>query len=187
MFFMETVFTEAAPSLARIARDDESFKFVSTDDETAEQQAARARIADGARAFIDTMISLHKTAAFSTDRLLHALDDLYDRYLLTPPRSWIDALESTTHSGGFGGTGTRLLVGEDAATPLGLLRSEWQGGYIVKYADSPWAPVWRGMHNSLFYTMYMALKKCVRGYRARRQEQASRKSCLTTKGCNHRG
>ncbi|MDR3300879.1 MAG: hypothetical protein LBU43_13030, partial [Candidatus Accumulibacter sp.] len=174
--FMETVFTEAVPSLARIARDGESFKFVFTADDTAEQQAARARIADGARAFIDTMIPLHKTVAFRTDRLLRALDDLYDRYLLTPPRSWIDALESTMHSGGFGGTGTRLLI-DDAATLLDLLRSEWQGGYIVKHADSPWAPVWRGMHNSLFYTVYTALKKCVHGYRARRQEQASRGSC----------
>lgn len=171
--FIELVFMEAMPSLARIVRDGKNFKFVFTTDETDEQQTARTRIADGTRAFIDAMIPLHKTAVFSTNRLLHALDNLYDRYLLAPPCRWTNALKSTTHSGGFGGSGTSLLVGGDTATPFGLLRAEWQGGYIVKHANSPWVPILRCMHNPVFYTAYTTLKKNVHRYRRWRISQGA--------------
>jgi FMN phosphatase YigB (HAD superfamily) len=171
--FMELVFMEAAPSLARIARadDGDGFKLVFTDDESAEQQAARLRIAAGARAFLDRMIPIHKTVPFSTDRLLRELDHLYDRYLVAPPGHWISALESTTHSGGFGGTGKRLLVGDDTGTLMGLLRSEWQGGYLVKHADSRWAPVLKAVHNPLAYVSYVWLKRQLHRYRAMRRRQ----------------
>jgi FMN phosphatase YigB (HAD superfamily) len=171
--FMELVFMEAVPSLARIAHADEGegFKFVFTDDESTEQQAARLRIAAGARAFLDMMIPVHKTVPFRMDRLLRELDSLYDRYLLAPPGHWISALESTTHSGGFGGTGKRLLVGDDTGTPLGLLRSEWQGGYLVKHENSRWLPALRSVHNPLAYTGYVWLKRQVHRYRAMRRQQ----------------
>jgi hypothetical protein len=171
--FMELVFMEAAPSLARIARADEGdgFKLVFADDEDAEQQAARLRIAAGAHAFLDKMIPIHKTVPFSTVRLLRELDHLFDHYLVAPPGHWISALESTTHSGGFGGTGKRLLVGDDTGTLMGLLRSEWQGGYLVKHADSRWTPVLRTVHNPFAYAAYVWLKRQVHRYRAMRRRQ----------------
>jgi FMN phosphatase YigB (HAD superfamily) len=172
--FVELVFMEATPSLARITRADgaNNFNLVFTDDDPPGQQAARLRIAEGARAFLDAMVPIHKTVPFRMERLLRGLDDLYDRYLMTPPDHWINALESTTHSGGFGGTVTRLLVGDDTATLLGLLHSEWQRGYIAKHADSPWTPLWRAIHNPLFFIAYGMLKKYVHRYQAWRQQQA---------------
>jgi hypothetical protein len=170
--FVELVLTEATSSLARITRADgaNDFNLVFTDDEPTGQQAARLRIAEGARAFLDAMIPIHKTAPFRMDRLLRGLDDLYDHYLMTPPGHWISALESTTHSSGFGGTGKVPLIGDDTGTLVGLLCSGWRSGYIAKHANSPWAPLWRSMHNALFFAVYGTLKKYVHRYRAWRQQ-----------------
>jgi FMN phosphatase YigB (HAD superfamily) len=162
--FIELVFMEAAPSLRRVTRDDTGFRLIHASDD-AVQQADRARIALGARAFLDTMIPLCQMNHFSTSALLRALDDLYDRYLLAPPDHWVEALGTSTYSRGLGETGTQLLLGDDTGTPLGLLRSEWQGGYLRKHAHSRWLPVLRVLHDPLPCLAWNAFKKHTRPIR----------------------
>jgi hypothetical protein len=164
---------EAAPSLARVIRDNAGFKLIYAGDD-ALQQAARARIALGARAFLDTMLPLHQTSRFSTPALIHTLDELYDRYLLAPSAHWVEALKASTHSRGVGDTGTRLLIGDDTGTPIGMLRSEWQGGYLRKHAHSRWRLVLRALHNPLAYVAWNRVKEIMRPIHASLQQRSAK-------------
>ncbi|MDR1662629.1 MAG: hypothetical protein LBR95_09480 [Azoarcus sp.] len=173
MSFMEFVFMEAAPGLAHVTRDNAGFKLIYVEDD-AVQQAGRARITLGARAFLDTMIPLCQTSHPSTSALLRALDDLYDRYLLAPPGHWVKALETNTYARGLGETGTQPLVGDDTGTPIGLLRSEWQGGYLRKHAHSHWLPALRALHNPLPYLAWDGFKKTTWPIRTLLQQRSTR-------------
>lgn len=166
--FFEFLFTEAVPSVARIIRDGEGFAQIGTEDETEAQRDSRIQIAEGAKDFIELMAQLHKTAGFQPQRLLGSLDQLYDRYLMIPPEHWVTALDSMTHSGGFGGSANSPLIGDNTATPLGFLKAPWKGGYIVKHKASRWHILFQAMHRTTFFVAYDALKREVRRRRAAR-------------------
>ena len=169
--FFEFLFTEGVPSVARIIREGHDFGQVPTEDETQEQHEARVQIAEGARDYIETMVLVHKAAPLDSERLLQPLDEVYNHYLLTPPAHWVAALETMTHSGGFGGSGTSPLIGDEGGSPIGFLKAPWKGGYAVKHRASLWAPIFSAMHNWPFFVVYDALKRSVRQHRAAKLRQ----------------
>lgn len=160
--FFEFVFTEAVPSLARIARNGDAFELIPTADETELQRTSRARIAEGAKAFIDTMIPVQSLVRFRPEKLVKSLDKLYDKYLMHPPDHWVSALDAMTHSGGFGGSGISPLIGDDMGTPFGFLKAPWKGGYVVKHKKSRWVSVLKVMNRPMVFFAYDGLKNEVR-------------------------
>lgn len=163
--FFEFIFTENIASLSRIDGSQGKLIPVFTEDESPEQISVRNRIAEGARAYIDTMASLDKVANFQTDRLLKDLDKLFDKYLMTPPSDWVNAVESMTHSGGFGGSGRCPMVGDESGTFLGFLKSTWKGGYLQKHSRSASTRIMKTAHNYIFFGFYESLKSAFRRLR----------------------
>ena len=163
--FFEFIFTEDIASLARIDSFQGKFISIFTEDESPEQINARNRIAEGARAYIDAMVSLDKVTNFQTDRLINELDKVFNKYLMNPPTDWITAMESMTHSGGFGGSGKCHMIGDDAGTFLGFLKSTWKGGYLQKHPKAASTRLMRMAHHHLFFVFYEFLKSVIRYFR----------------------
>lgn len=163
--FFEFIFTESIASLSRIEMFQGKFVPIFTEDETPEQISVRARIEEGAKAYIDTMTSLDKVVNFQTEHLIHALDSVFKNYLLSPPEAWVKALDSMTHSGGFGGSGQSHIIGDETGTFLGFLKSNWKGGYLKKHPQASTGKIMKMAHHHLFFGFYEFLKTLVRRLR----------------------
>lgn len=84
---------------------------------------------------------------------------------MTPPSDWVNAVESMTHSGGFGGSGKCPMIGDESGTFLGFLKSTWKGGYLQRHSRSTSARIMRAAHNYIFFGFYELLKSVFRRLR----------------------
>lgn len=173
--FFEFCFTEAVPSISSIRQDETAFEFVFTDDETAAQIETRKRIIDGARCYIDYMCDVYTQSPFRTVDMLNALDAIYDCHLRHPCERWVQAMDTMTHSGGFGGSGTSSMVGDSSGTPLGFLKAPWKGGYLVKHKSSRWLPIMRLLDHTVVFVLYDFAKECVHSLRRIKVTRASQR------------
>lgn len=160
--FFEFIFTESIASLSKIEISQDRFIPVFLKDESPEQILAREKITKGATDYINMMASLDKLVKFDNQKLINALDDLFKEYLLNPPNTWVEALESMTHSGGFGGSGKAPMIGDSSGKFLGFLKSTWKGAYIKKNEKSSSIFLMKIAHNYLFFGLYELMKVFVR-------------------------
>jgi FMN phosphatase YigB (HAD superfamily) len=131
----EFLFTEPAPSLKRVVRDEDGFSFEFLADESEEQIRSRNRIAQGCRRFFDDLMEvlpLHPAAGLEDRK---AIDRLLDSHLLHPSRETVEALGSMWHSHSFGGSHRETLCPDGKFTLRAYLDSTWRSAYIL--AASP--------------------------------------------------